>query len=155
MKKIETEKVIKEKVITYQADDGTIFDSLEECKKYEETAKMVAYGMIKDKKIADESIYDLLDNGADDEPIEVWHIDTVETAELLNRYLKLATEYKSDANLIETADVGKDIIIQWSYDREYCWSLGSIEDYIEKIRKNYDKMIEQRKKVWFGENEAE
>lgn len=154
MKKIEMEKVIKEKIITYQADDGTIFDNLEECKKYEETAKMVAYGMIKDKKIADTTVYDFLDNGADDEVIEVWHIDTVETAELLNRYLKLATEDKSNAHLIETADVGKDIIIQWSYDREYCWSLGSIEDYIEKIRKNYDKMIEQRKRVWFGESEA-
>lgn len=129
-----------EEVNGYIADDGTWFRTKEECQKYEESAKMVLFSMIKEKIIAKTNIYHLFHEGNEDDDVEIFNIDSLETAELLNRYISLYT-YDKKADLIKTDMVGKKIIICWSYDRDYCWSKGTIEDLLNNIKERYEKVV--------------
>ena len=153
MKKIEkqVEKVTKETVITYEASDGRIFKSEEECKKYEETAKMVVYNMIQQNLIGKTNIYDLFGEGNQDELVEIYRIDSLEIVELLNRYISLTTYNKEARNIITNDMVGKDIILCWSYDMEWCWTHESIDDLCNDIRKSYMSTISDFAKNQQGE----
>ena len=129
-----------EEINGYYADDGTWFREKEECQKYEETAKMVVYKMIKDKMIAKTNIYALLTEGNEDDEVEIYNVDSIETVELLNRYIALTT-YDKKSDLITTEMIGKKIIIFWSYDRDWCWCKGSIEDLLNTIKENYNRLF--------------
>ena len=130
-----------EEVNGYYADDGQWFRTKEECMNYEESAKMVVFKMIKDKLIAKTTVLDFLDEGSSDDEVEIFKVDSLETVELLNRYTSLSTY---DKLILFTSDmVGKDIILVWNYDRDYCWCHGSIDDYLENIRKKYDKLFSE------------
>lgn len=129
-----------EEVNGYIADDGTWFKNQGECIAYEESAKMVAFNMAKEKLIAKTNIYSLVNEGDEDCDVEIYNVDSVNTVELLNRYIYLYT-YNKVANLISTDMIGKKIIICWNYDKDCCWCKGSIEDLINEIKKNYDKII--------------
>lgn len=139
MKEQIIEKVVKE-VNGYIADDGTWFRTKEECQKYEESAKMVLFNMVKDKIIAETNIYNLLHEGNDDDGVEIYNVDSLETLELLNRYIMLST-YDKKKDLFKTDMIGKKIIVFWSYDRDYCWSKGTIEDLLNGIKERYDKVV--------------
>ena len=133
------EKVVKE-VNGYIADDGTWFKYKEECEKYEESAKMVLFSMIKEKMIAETNIYGLIHEGSEDDGVEIYNVDSLETVELLNRYIMLNT-YEKKKDLFKTDMIGKKIIVCWSYDRDYCWSKGTIEDLLNEIKERYDKVV--------------
>lgn len=130
-----------EEVRGYYADDGTWFKTEDECRKYEETAKIVVLKMVKDKMIAKTTVYNLLNEGDCDCDVEIFNVDSLETVELLNRYTAINTR----ENQVEfTADmVGKKIILIWNYDRDWCCCRGSIDDLLAKIKKNYEEVLAQ------------
>lgn len=128
-----------EEVNGYYADDGTWFREKDECKKYEESAKMVVFKMIKDKMIAKTNIYNLLGEGSEDDAVEIFKVDSLETVELLNRYTTLST-YDKTAPFASDM-IGKDIIIQWNYERDWCYCHDTIDDLLLKIKGNYEKAI--------------
>ena len=133
-----------EEINGYIADDGTWFKREEDCKEYEASAKMVVYNMVKEKMIGKTSIYGLLGEGDEDCDVEIFSVDSVNTLELLNRYVYLYT-YDKKENLITTDMIGHKIIICWSYDKDYCWCKGSIEDVLNDIKANYEKAINKEK----------
>lgn len=129
-----------EEVNGYIADDGTWFRTKDQCMEYEESAKMVAFNMVKDKMIAKSTIYGLLSDGDEECDVEIYNVDSKDTVELLNKYIYLYT-YNKKADLIKMDMIGKEIIICWNYDRDCCWCKGSINDMIEGINKNYNKIV--------------
>ena len=154
MKKIEkqVEKVTKETVITYEASDGRIFKSEEECKKYEETAKkMVIYNRIQQNLIGKTNIYDLFGEGSQDEVVEIYRIDSLEIVELLRQYISLTMGVKEAKNIITNDMIGKDIILCWNYDLGWCWTHESIDDLCNNIRKSYMSIISNFTKNQQGE----
>ena len=138
---IREDKVTKtvEEVRGYYADDGQWFRTKEECEKYEETAKMVVFKMIKEKMVAKTNVYALLGEGSEEEDVEIFNVDSLKTVELLNRYTSLNTY---DKHVLFTSEmVGKNIIIFWSYEHDWCYCHGTIDDLILKIKENYEGLF--------------
>ena len=129
-----------EEVNGYIADDGTWFKNKEQCLEYEASAKMVVYNMVKEKMIGKTDIQNLFGEGDPDSDVEIFLVDSMNTLELLNRYVYLYT-YDKKENLVSTDMIGKKIIICWSYDKDYCWCKGTIEDVLKEIRESYEKVI--------------
>lgn len=130
-----------EEINGYYADDGTWFRDKEQCQKYEESAKMVAFKMVQDKLMKKITVYDLLNEGSEEEDVEIYNVDTTETAGMINRYISLATYDKQVP--IKTDMVGKIILVHWSYDKDWCECLGTIDDYLAKIKAGYEEMMAQ------------
>ena len=72
MKEIKEEIIKKEYKITYEAIDGVLFNSAEECAKYEQSANMVLYAKYKPLVLASLTEYELCGTGS-----EEYTIDTV------------------------------------------------------------------------------
>lgn len=72
MKEIKEEIIKKDYKITYEALDGVVFDSMEECAKYEQSAKMVLYAKYKPLVIASLTEDELYGTGSNE-----YFIDTV------------------------------------------------------------------------------
>lgn len=85
MKEIKEEIVKKEYKIRYQAIDGEMFDSREECQKYDNTAKAVLIS--KYNKLVKKSLteYNLLDMGCDDNDLDLVVLNTPEDVDVLKQ----------------------------------------------------------------------
>lgn len=72
-------------VTKYQAEDGTIFDTKEECKKYDESAKCVLLGKYNDLVIRQTDCYHLCDpfGGSEDYGVDVVKVNTKEDVDLI------------------------------------------------------------------------
>ena len=137
MKKVTKTKTTEQ--IYYEAIDGTLFSNEEECRKYEKSAEVVLYGMIKDKVVGITTPWDLLGQGCDDNKIYVYRVDSLSTVELLNRYIYLKT---GSENIIKENMIGKDIIVEWGYDEDYVCCYGTLDDYYSRIISHYSKCLE-------------
>ena len=80
-------------VTKYQAEDGTIFDTEKECKKYDESAKCVLLGKYNDLVIRQTTCYDLCDpfGGSEDYGVDIVKVNTKEDLDLI---LQLVYFYK-------------------------------------------------------------
>ena len=157
---METREIKKEIVerTEYVAEDGTVFDSMEECKKYESSALFIVTKKL--KKIKEISQYDINDHACDDEVVEVFDIKDETDLDNLAKYLYLTmSAHGASANSIEQCfhDVNKnrgayvfekvtyghEVMIFWSYDMDWFWvhGDGSINGYLEYTRKRMEKAI--------------
>lgn len=132
-----------EEINGYIAIDGTFFALREECEKYEKSAKMVIFNIIKDKMVAKTTEYNLFKIGSDDNDIEIFKIDSIETVELLNRYITLCFYKDIEENLVKEDMVGKTILITWNYDHDWCEVLGDIDDMYANIKQRYTEIVSQ------------
>lgn len=157
---IEREKVVKEVVrVEYIAEDGQVFRSEEECKKYEESALFAVSRQLKKLNTKYISAYDLLDEGSEECEVEIFDIQTEKDLENLRRYLyiKLSKKYR-DTKYVEgyfinfnQITTGHEVIIWWNYDEDGFWKYGdgSIEGYLSYLRERITKLITPEEK---GEN---
>ena len=146
MKRNEIKRTVEEVVrVEYIAEDGQVFYNEEECLKYEESAKMTAFGMVKDKLLKRTNIYTLLREGHEDEDVEIWKVDSLETVELLNKYLRLCyrSSNKPTENPIKNDMVGKEVLVFWSYDRDWFIVHEDISAYLVEIRRRYEEIMTQ------------
>ena len=89
VRKTETiEKLVR---IEYIAEDGTVFRSEEECKKYEESALFVISKELKrlDNKKNGASEYDIYDECSDEYLVEIFNAETERDIENIRRYVYL------------------------------------------------------------------
>ena len=72
-------------VTKYQAEDGTIFDTKEECKKYDESAKCVLLGKYNDLVIRQTDCYNLCDpfGGSEEYGVDVVKVNSKEDVDLI------------------------------------------------------------------------
>ena len=158
-------KTVEELVrIEYIAEDGEVFKSEEECKKYEESALFAVRKQL--KKLNTSSIYGLLGDGNEDDEVEIFDIQTEKDLENLRRYLYLkarkngATEYSiKECFTAETENrkdyvfdnvtSGHEVIICWSYDKDHFWLHrdGSIEGYLSYLRDKMTALITPKEKT--------
>lgn len=153
MEKREIKRTIEEVVrVEYVAEDGTEFRSEDECRKYEESALFVVRQRLKrlNKKYA--SQYYLLDYGSEDNEIEIFDIQTQEDLDDLKKYLHLnlskhkSYDIKGCLKYFEHLTTGHEVIVFWSYDKEWCQTYGdgSLEAYINAIRSNYEFIVKPK-----------
>ena len=160
MRKNEIKRTIEEVVrVEYIAEDGQIFYNEDECKKYEDSALFAVNKQLKRLHTESLSMFSLLDEGCDDDLVEIFDIQTEKDLENLKRYLYLNIKKNgaSDQTVkdcftpcegredyaIDNVTIGHEVIICWSYDRDWCWTHrdGSIEGYLSYLRDRWTKLI--------------
>ena len=155
-------KTIEEVVrVEYIAEDGQVFYNEEECKKYEESALFAVSKKLKKLNTKWVSIYDLNEEGCEENEIEIFDVQTEEDLYNLRRYLYLkATKNGAKDKYIQDAftsvdgvtrkdfvfdgvTIGHEVLIFWSYDGDWFWVYkdGSLEGYFSWIREKYTKII--------------
>lgn len=162
MRKNEIKKTIEQVVrIEYVAEDGTVFYSEEECKKYEESALFVVSNKLKRLTTKWTSICDLNEEGSDECELEIFDIQTEEDLNNLRRYLylKATKNGASEENIKEcftstdgikrkdfvfdNVTVGHEVLIFWSYETDWFWVYkdGSLDGYFEWLKGRYTEII--------------
>lgn len=134
MKEVYVEEV--KKVFKYEANDGILFNSKEECIKYENSARTavkVLYKKLVIKSIAETELFSV---GSDDNTLELVKVKTQEDIKILlqmyyiysssneaslDRITKLATK------AMETNDI---LIIGRGYDDDCFWIIDTKQDII-------------------------
>ena len=158
IKRTETiEKVVR---VEYIAEDGTIFNDEAECQKYEESALFAVSKELKRLNNANTSIYDLYEDGSEENKLEIFDVQTEKDLENLRRYLYLtlvkngASEtmikdcftsdrgYRKDF-VFDNVTIGHEVLIFWSYDEDHFWVYkdGGLEGYFSWLREKYNKII--------------
>lgn len=145
-KNVETiERTITEEKVTYIAADGTVFASEEECLKYEKTAECVIKKMYKEILVSQTTQWHITNEEGSDE----YRVDFVKITsnEDLGAALKYYTfkSYNDDISDVKltTEDIGKTVMIGFNYDEDYCWRIGTIDEYVDRIKKACIKELEK------------
>lgn len=144
-------KTIEELIRTeYIAEDGTVFRSEEECKKYEESALFAVSKQLKrlDNKKNGASEYDIYDECSEEDLVEIFNAETERDIENIRRYVYLkALSNNSYVNkkAVDLPNItsGHEVIIHWGYDVDSCWTIGngSIDAFCGYIRDNLMSLI--------------
>ena len=144
-------KTVEEVVrVEYIAEDGQIFRSEEECKKYEESALFAISKELKrlDNNKNGASEYDIYDECCDDRLVEIFNAETERDIENIRRYVYLKALSNSSYARKEDVDLpnitaGHEVIIHWNYDEDSCWTIGngSIDAFCDYIRGNLMSLI--------------
>ena len=137
MKEVYVEEV--KKVFKYEAIDGTLFNSKEECIKYENSAKVAVKALYKKLIIKSIAETELFSVGSDDNTLELVKVKTQEDIKILlqmcyiynithesslDRITKLATK------AMETNDI---LIIGRGYDEDCFWIIDTKQDLINQF----------------------
>lgn len=93
---IETKEIIKKEYVnSYVAIDGSRFNSEAECKKYEESAKMVLYTKYKPLIICRKTEEEIYNTGSCEYEIDIIKINTVEDIDILTQLYYLYNTHSS------------------------------------------------------------
>lgn len=152
MKVNEIKKTVEQVVrVEYIAEDGQVFYNEDECRKYEESALYAVSKQIK-KYDGYLSVYTLLDEGCDEEEVEIFDVQTDKDLENLQRYLYLKAIKNGGIERYVKENIntafnhvtnGHEVIIWWNYDGNcfYAYGDGSIEGYLSHLRNNIIRFI--------------
>lgn len=144
MKAIKVTKTIEE-ITGYQAEDGTIFTTEAECKKYEESAYAAVKAMFDKicveqswggKEFAECNIFESFGYGGEEFCFVVADIKTEEDLKVANMYGKMRDPHWKST--IGTEYIGKRVLIALGND---CW------DKVFYVRGTEDSMIEEFKRT--------
>lgn len=151
VRKTETiEKLVK---VEYIAEDGTVFKSKEECKKYEESELFAVSKQLKrldndNFKKGSSSEYDIYDRCTEENLVEIFNAETERDIENIRRYVYLKTLLNSSHVKHSDVDLpnitqGHEVIIHWNYCEDNCWTIGdgSIDAFCGYIRDNLMRLI--------------
>ena len=103
MKEIKKEVIHKSYVTKYEALDGTIFESAEECKKYEASAKCVIVTKYKEIEINLVSEYQLFDTGSEEYFIGVVKPRDEEDVDLLLQVYSFFNPHRTEKTHLQEA----------------------------------------------------
>ena len=161
MRKNEIKKTVEEIIgVEHIAEDGTVFNTVEECEKYEKSALFVVSNKLKRLTTKETYINDFNDEGSCDCELEIFDIQTEEDLNNLRRYLYLkaitngATEKgikdaftsddgKRENYVFDNVTIGHEVLVFWSYDKDWFWVYkdGSLNGYFESLKERYDKIV--------------
>jgi len=144
METLERVREVKE-VYGYRALDGKFFNEKEQCEKYEESAKMVAMDLARKHLKAKTTILELFGEGSEEDDVEIYHIDNLDSVKVINQYIILCCDYKDTTDksaLIDESNIGQDIILCWGYDHDWCWRYN-IDEYIKTLREKYERILKE------------
>lgn len=140
MKKIEKEYTRVEKEIYFEAWDGECFSNEDDCLAYERNALGVIGKKVQMFRIAKSNeyyLYETLGTGSEDYEIEVYRPATSKDIESLNLYLNM---YNKDVALLSDDYIGKDVIVFFNYDKDWC-KAQTFDELIDELRKHFKKNI--------------
>ena len=150
MKEIKEELIHKTYVTKYEALDGTVFDSSEECQKYENSARATLLAKYKELEIKMVSEYGLFGVGSEEYYVSVVKLRNESDVDLMTQlYFLFNPRYENDDYRIEEArdifrkavKTGDFLIINrgCEYDHfDSFWVFGLLTDILNTIIKACD-----------------
>lgn len=136
-------KIVKEEkkytVEVYEAIDGTVFSTKEECIKYEETAQCVIRKKFNDLIEHSSDECSLFNCGSDDYIIDFVKPNTQDTANIIMQMLELYNANDDRARkLIKEAQENSDYLLigHNSYDKDYYYIWDTRTNILNNIKKN-------------------
>lgn len=153
MKIREEVKEVKE-IKGFYAIDGTYFQVLpnrdieatkQECLKYEQSAEMVLMKKVEEFQIGDAYNYNLDPCEMNDDPVEIFKPTNQSQLDALNQYLEMHLSKGSNCKrFLESKYIGKEIIISWNYEMDWCKTF-TYEEFLEEFKNNYYSILEKYK----------
>ena len=135
--------ITTEEITGYKAIDGAWFKTEDQCRAYEESAKIVAHKMVEPYIVGKTNCYELFEgNGSEEEDIDIVYIKDADVLRNVNQWRILC---EKSVEIFEEDCIGKTVLIGWDYDRCLSWSFGTIDDLLDKIRKNYEGSLNEGK----------
>ena len=136
-----TKEVVTKEITGYEASDGKIFHSKEECEKYERTAECVIKTAFEKLVIAQNSEYSLFEgygSGSEEWRIVLIHINNAEELKTANMYSQIANH----DNCFNENHIGKNLIVGVGdgYDT-YCWLYGTIEEIAARFKADMERRL--------------
>ena len=147
MKEIKKERTIFD--CEYEAYDGSIFKTKEECVKYEETAKCVIRKKFNDLVEYSSDECSLFNCGSDDYIIDFVKPNTQDAANAIMQILELYNANDNRARkLIKGAQENSDYLLigHNSYDEDYYYILGTRTSVLNNIKENLFFEVKKEKK---------
>lgn len=131
-----TREVTTKEITGYEANDGTIFCSKEECEKYEQTSDCVIKAAFEKLVIAENNEFSLFDGygcGSDEWRIVLIHINNAEELKTANMYSQITVRHD---NRFDENSIGKELIVGVGdgYGGLDCWVYGTVDELTEKFR---------------------
>ena len=149
MKEIKKE-VVETKVTGYEASDGTVFSSKEECLIYEDTAKCAIKTMVKGLQIGACSEWSLFETGCDDY-VEIYKINTAEDMKLLIQYVTMMSgrEFDKICRVLEGGQYGDGLKDPTYFiGKEVCLATGYCGDFDWCAMYNYDECLDRLRGIY-------
>lgn len=147
MKEIKKERTVFD--CEYEAYDGSIFKTKEECIKYEETAKCVIRKKFNDLIEHSSDECSLFNCGSDDYIIDFIKPNTQDAANAIMQMLELYNANDDRARkLIKGAQENSDYLLigHNSYDEDYYYILGTRTSVLNNIKENLFFEVKKEKK---------
>ena len=150
MKEIKEELIHKTYVTKYEANDGTIFTTSEECQKYENSARAALLAKYKELEIKMISEYNLFGVGSEEYYVSVVKLRNESDVDLMTQlYFLFNPRYENDSCRIEEArsifrkaiKTGDFLIINrgCEYDHfDAFWIFGLLTDTLNSVVKACD-----------------
>lgn len=136
-----TRTVTKEEVVGYRAIDGEYFGTEEECKKYEESAKVVAFKKIKQLMVggdefSESSIFENFGYGSEEYHMAVLDIKTEKDLNDVNVYYDIVSGHA--VQLLDNSYIGKRVLVNMgsSYDRYVSPCPRTLEELLKAFEKD-------------------
>lgn len=146
MKEIKKERTVFD--CEYEAYDGSIFKTKEECIKYEETAKCVIRKKFNDLVEHSSDECSLFNCGSDDYIIDFIKPNTQDDVNAIMQMLELYNANDDRARkLIKEAQENSDyLLIGHNYDEDYYYILGTRTSVLNNIKENLFFEVKKEKK---------
>ena len=137
-----TKEVVTKEITGYEAEDGTVFRTREECEKYEHTSECVIKAAFEKLVIAQNSECSLFDGygcGSEEWRIVLIHINNAEELKTANMYSQISIYHD---NRFDESHTGKEIIVGVgdSYDT-YCWVYGTIDELAARFMNDIERRL--------------
>lgn len=145
MKEHKIEKTKVEVTYEYEAMDGIVFKSKEECRKYEESAKMVVYSKYQPLVISRKSDYEIYNTGSEEYEIDIIKMHDSEDIEILLQLYSLYHPSRNEKDVLQE----RNRLNEWfsnneivfvgrgcKYDNYDCFEfIGTMNSAINHIKK--------------------
>lgn len=145
MNKIERQETIIRNVVKWVAKDGQEFDTEAACRDYESSAEYAIRSLYNSFIIGTTDEWKLL-KGDSDHQVDILRVPDDIAVMTILKMLALIQNREPDAVSVDIIknSIGEILFIGWSYDKDWCWIIGtqkSITDNIIKVIKENVKKV--------------
>lgn len=131
MKPVKTTRTIEE-TKGWMATDGTFFEDIEECKKYEKTCKGVIMGAYKQLVKGYVTEYGLFETGSEEYGYDIIEIKSAQDLETINK----AFEFYGANKILGNEYIGKTIMTNKEWNGELYGYVVTLDEFISNVEKN-------------------
>lgn len=139
MKKIVKEVQRIEEVIKYESVDGRVFNTKEDCKKWEESYECTIRAAMKKIPQIETDCSDTFIVSPPEERVIVLKPRNIEDIEVINAYGRIIDNY---TGLLTQDDIGKLLMIHTGYDEDW-FMIYYMDKYLKEINNKFDNFKEQ------------